>query len=79
MIFFSLYNKFKTDALKLHFDKLIRNLCVSDFREQKKESKSIKPIMVVIPAYNEENNLEDLLPRIGITVESIQKENFAGY
>jgi glycosyltransferase involved in cell wall biosynthesis len=64
LVFFSLYSYFKVDALKLHFDKLIRNLCVNDFKEQQYESNFIKPIMVVIPAYNEESNLIELLPKI---------------
>jgi glycosyltransferase involved in cell wall biosynthesis len=68
LMFFSLYTASKLENLRMQFDQLIRKLGVGFFETA---SKNLKPIMIVIPAYNEAENLRYLLPmipaKIGIT------------
>ena len=61
LMFFSLYTASKLENLRLQFDQLVRKLGLG-FLET--ASKNLKPIMIVIPAYNEAENLRYLLPMI---------------
>jgi hypothetical protein len=61
LMFFSLYTASKLENLRLQFDQLVRKLGL-EFLET--ASKNLKPIMIVIPAYNEAENLRYLLPMI---------------
>ena len=64
LLFFSLYTKSKQENLRLQFDKLVRNLGTNDFEEGVEIGGRIKPITILIPAYNEAENLRMVLPRI---------------
>ena len=62
LLIFLVRNRIHVDLLKYQFDILIRKL--SSDKKAAGFSKQIKPIMVLIPAYNEEENLQILLKKI---------------
>jgi hypothetical protein len=64
LLFCFLNSKSNIERLRIQFDKLIRNLGATDLEGSTEVEKSIKPIMVVMPAYNEGKNLGELLPHI---------------
>ena len=61
LMFFSLSTASKVENFRLQFDQLVRKLGIGAFGIA---SDNIKPIMIVIPAYNEAENLSYLLPKI---------------
>jgi len=61
LVFFSLYSVSKVENYRLQFDKLVRKLGVGNLETT---PESIKNIMVLIPAYNEADNLRYLLTKI---------------
>jgi hypothetical protein len=61
LMFFSLSTASKVENFRLQFDQLVRKLGLGDLGIA---SDKIKPIMIVIPAYNEAENLSYLLPKI---------------
>ena len=60
-IFFIFLNFSKNENLRLQFDRLVRHL---GGRHQPEVISGIQPIMVLIPAYNEAENLAELLPEL---------------
>ena len=61
LMFISVYISSKVENFRLQFDQLVRKLGLG-FLET--ASKNLKPVMIVIPAYNEAENLKHLLPGI---------------
>ncbi|UCH20407.1 MAG: glycosyltransferase [Deltaproteobacteria bacterium] len=61
LLSFSLYTASKVENFRLQFDHLVRKLGLASLEIMPEK---IKPIMVVIPAYNEADNLRYLLPKI---------------
>jgi glycosyltransferase involved in cell wall biosynthesis len=61
LLFFSLSTASKVENFRLQFDQLVRKLGLGDLGIAPDK---IKPIMIVIPAYNEAENLRYLLPKI---------------
>jgi cellulose synthase/poly-beta-1,6-N-acetylglucosamine synthase-like glycosyltransferase len=61
LLFFLLSTASKVENFRLQFDQLIRKLGLGNLGIG---SDKIKPIMIVIPAYNEAENLRYLLPKI---------------
>ena len=61
LMFFYFFTASKAENIRLQFDQLVRRLG-QDFSEIALEN--IRSIMVVIPAYNEAENLKEILPRI---------------
>ena len=61
LVFFSLYSVSKVENFRLQFDKLVRKLGSGHLET---DSEIFKSIMILIPAYNEADNLKYLLPRI---------------
>jgi hypothetical protein len=61
LILFSFYNQTKVENIKLQLDKLIRRLGAGNFGKAIGTEHKVKPIMVVMPAYNESENLKDIL------------------
>jgi hypothetical protein len=61
LMFFSFYSKSRIENLRLQFDRLIRSMGVVTLEKAIKLKDEIKPIMVVIPALNEAENLDHLL------------------
>lgn len=54
----------KIENIRLQLDKLIRNLGTTDFEECIIHGDRLKPIMIIVPAYNEAENLTEFLPKI---------------
>lgn len=67
-LFVSIYSASKIETFRLQFDKLVRKLG-SDQLEP--VSEKIHAITVLIPAYNEAENLKHLLPKIPETVDGL--------
>ena len=61
LVFFSFYSISKVENFRLQFDKLVRKIG-SDYLDA--ASESISDITVLIPAYNEADNLKYLLPKM---------------
>ena len=68
LMFLSIYNLSKVENFRLQFDQLVRRLGREYFEIA---AENVKPIMIVIPAYNEAENLKELLPRIPQKIRSI--------
>ncbi len=68
LIFFSFYSRSRIEKLQLQFDKLIRRMGVATLEKARELDGEIKPIMVVMPAFNEAENLEQLLSTMPKTV-----------
>jgi len=62
LLFLLIRNRIHLDSLKYQFDILIRK--ISADKKEPGFSKQIKPVMVLIPAYNEADNLKILLKKI---------------
>lgn len=79
LIFSSLFLLFLTFSissklgnLKSNFDALVRNLTAAELSDIDERDSKLKPIMVIILAYNEEENLRKLLPRIPRMIGDIE-------
>ncbi len=68
LMFFSLSTASKAENFRLQFDQLVRKLGLGSFEITPEK---IKPIMVVIPAYNEAENLRYLLPKIPAKINGL--------
>lgn len=68
LMFFSLSTASKVENFRLQFDQLVRKLGLGVLEIA---SDDIKPIMIVIPAYNEAENLQYLLPKIPATIDGL--------
>lgn len=71
LLFLTAYTKVKLENLKIQFDMLIRRLAVKSPENLSELEKNIKPIMIIIPAYNESENLNILLPKIPKQINGI--------
>jgi hypothetical protein len=69
LVLFSVYSVSKVEGFRLQFDKLVRKLG-SGYLEPATDQ--IKAIMVLIPAYNEAENLQELLPRMPDTINGME-------
>jgi hypothetical protein len=69
LVFISVYTTSKVENFRLQFDQLVRKLGLG-FLET--ASKNLKPIMIVIPAFNEAENLSYLLPRIPAKIKDTE-------
>jgi glycosyltransferase involved in cell wall biosynthesis len=64
LLFYSFSNRSKLETVSVQVDRLIRKLGAPGFGDEDEFEKKTKPIMTVIPAYNEAENLDELLPRM---------------
>ena len=62
LLFYIFFTKIKIDNIHLQFDRLVRSLGSQDVEQNVELIDCIKPAMVLIPAYNESDNLKELLP-----------------
>ena len=69
LMFFLLSTASKVENFRLQFDQLVRKLGLGNIGIA---SDKIKPIMIVIPAYNEAENLNYLLPKIPIKIDGLE-------
>ena len=70
--FFILYLKDKQEKSKDQYDLLIRALCLKQSEDMVAFAEKIKPIMIVIPAFNEADNLRELLERIPSKIKGME-------
>ena len=71
LLIFSFYSKARQETIRIQLDKLVRSLSANHGAERRAIRGKIKPIMVVIPAYNESENLKDLLPKIPSRIKDL--------
>jgi hypothetical protein len=71
IVFYLFYTTSKLERIRLQFDRLVRTLGSKGMEGDIKLDGEIKPIMIVIPAYNEADNLKELLPRIPKRVNGV--------
>ncbi len=67
--FLTLYFKTRLDEFKFQFDLLIRSLGHDEIKGILKNKIADKDIMIIIPAFNEEENLQVLLHKIPKTIK----------
>ena len=72
LLFYIFFTKLKIDNIHLQFDRLVRSLGSQDLEKNIELFKYIKPAMILIPAYNEADNLRTLLPMIPKQVEGVE-------
>ena len=71
LFFLTLYIKSKQGTALVQLDKLIRSVAASDILKNTDYKSKIKPIMILMPAYNEADNLSVLLPEIPDSINGI--------
>ena len=69
LLFYIFFTKLKIEYIHLQFDRLVRSLGSKEVDGHMDLMDHIKPIMVLIPAYNEAENLKELLPGIPKQIE----------
>ena len=72
LLFYILFTKLKVDNIHLQFDRLVRSLGSQVIDQNIELIKCIKPAMILIPAYNEADNLKELLPKIPKQIKGIE-------
>ncbi len=71
LLFYIFFTKLKVENIHFQFDKLVRALGSNHIGRNIDPAVDIKPIMILIPAYNEADNLKELLPRMPRQIEGI--------
>ena len=71
LLFYSFYTKLKVENIRLQFDQLIRSLGSRELEKSLGSDEIIKPIMIIIPAYNEATNLKEVLHRIPAQIKGV--------
>jgi hypothetical protein len=71
LLFYIFFTKLKVDNIHLQFDRLVRSLGSKEIEKNVELLDHIKPIMILIPAYNEAENLRVLLPAIPKNIEGV--------
>ncbi len=72
LFFYSIYTNSKLDKYQLQFDKLIRSLGANTLEESAAVFEKIKPITIVMPAYNEAANLKNILPILPDNINGVE-------
>ena len=72
LLFFTFYSKSKIENLKIQFDRLVRSMGMVALEQAAQLNDRIKPIMVVIPAYNEAENLDHLLRSMPAVIDDFE-------
>ena len=71
LLFYIFFSKLKIDNFHLQFDRLVRSLGRKELDQNVELLKCIQPAMILIPAFNEEENLKTLLPMIPKQIEGV--------
>ncbi len=61
LLFYLFFTKLRVESIRIQFDRLIRSLGAHELEKTTALDGKIKPIMVIIPAYNEAENLKEVL------------------
>jgi len=72
LLFYIFFTKLKLENIHFQFDRLVRALGSQEIEKNIEHAENIKPITVLIPAYNEAENLKELLPRIPKQIDGIE-------
>ena len=72
LLFYILFTKLKVDNIHLQFDRLVRSLGSQVIDQNIELIKCIRPAMILIPAYNEADNLKELLSKIPKQIKGIE-------
>lgn len=64
LLYYVFSTRSKIESIRLQLDKLIRNFGTTDFEECTIPEARLKPIMIIVPAFNEGDNLSEFLPKI---------------
>ena len=64
LLFYTFFTKLRVEKIHFQFDRLVRTIGSKAIEETEELSECIKPIMILMPAYNEADNLKELLPRL---------------
>ena len=64
LLFYAFFTRLKLDNLHFQFDKLVRHLGGKEIEKGLELLDHVKPIMILMPAFNEEENLKELLPNM---------------
>jgi hypothetical protein len=72
LLFYLFFTKLRVENIRLQFDQLIRSLGARELEKSATAGEMIKPIMVIIPAYNEAENLKEVLTRIPKRINDIE-------
>lgn len=72
LLFYSFYKSSKLEKIHLQFDMLVRNLSAGPAHCAIDTKNKIKPIMILIPAYNEAENLKYLLSAIPKQINGLE-------
>lgn len=62
--FLIIYERGKRISIEIQFDKVIRRIIVNNFINKCNEELTENTILIIIPAYNEEKNLNNILPKM---------------
>jgi hypothetical protein len=71
LLFYAFSSRSKIEKIRIQFDKLIRTLGSQSLKDSYNENDHIKAITVIIPAYNEADNLKELLPKVPKQINGI--------
>ena len=71
LLFYIFFTKLKIDNIHFQFDRLIRSLGSKEIDKNVELLSHITPVMILIPAFNEAENLKELLPKIPRKIEEI--------
>jgi hypothetical protein len=72
LFLYSIYTNSKLDKYQLQFDRLIRSLGANTLEKSAAVLEKIKPIMIVMPAYNEAENLKEIFSRFPSTIGGVE-------
>ena len=72
LFFLTTYIKSKQGITDIQLDKLIRSIAASSVMNSENNTDGIKPIMILIPAYNEADNLQELLPEMPDQINGVE-------
>lgn len=72
LLFYLFFTKLRVENIRLQFDQLIRSLGANELEKSAAVKEMIKPIMVIIPAYNEAENLEEVLGKFPKDIKGVE-------
>lgn len=72
LFLYSIYTNSKMDKYQLQFDRLVRSLGADTLEKSTEVFEKIKPITIVMPAYNEAENLKEILSQIPGNIRGIE-------
>jgi len=72
LLFYIFFTKLKLETIHFQFDRLVRALGSSQVERSVEQAGNVKPIMILMPAYNEADSLKELLPQIPKKIEGVE-------